>query len=198
MTILAILLASILLTTGSFLAQAIVRGADGYIDIQGTLRDHIANMSNPMYPPGYEYEEPVIVDTQLRMNKLVSFDEETTLTKFDFFFRLYWEDKRFDVPDTFAALPEWLQNDGIELRDMCVSPAEEPGGCDFWVPHMLTFVGNDEISVHASTIRLKPGGQMYWWATHFFLCPLFYLSSHNCPAPSKVTPHVRLRNATRD
>lgn len=162
MTILAILLASILLTTGSFLAQAIVRGADGYIDIQGTLRDHIANMSNPMYPPGYEYEEPVIVDTQLRMNKLVSFDEETTLTKFDFFFRLYWEDKRFDVPDTFAALPEWLQNDGIELRDMCVSPAEEPGGCDFWVPHMLTFVGNDELSVHASTIRLKPGGQMYW------------------------------------
>jgi hypothetical protein len=45
---------------------------------------------------------------------------------------------------------------------MCVSPAEEPGGCDFWVPHMLTFVGNDEFSVYASTIRLKPGGQMYW------------------------------------
>jgi hypothetical protein len=58
-------------------------------------------------------------------------------TKFDFFFRLYWTDTRFSLPGLYEALPDWISSDGIELRDMCVSPKEEPGGCDFWVPHML-------------------------------------------------------------
>ena len=35
---------------------------------------------NPLWPPGYTSSEPVEVESQLRLNKLVSFDEETTET----------------------------------------------------------------------------------------------------------------------
>ncbi len=59
---------------------------------------------------------PVEVESQVRLNKLVSFDEETTETTFDFFFRLYWTDERFDIPSLFAALPEWISEGGLELR----------------------------------------------------------------------------------
>mmetsp|Transcript_664 Transcript_664/g.843 ORF Transcript_664/g.843 Transcript_664/m.843 type:complete len:138 (+) Transcript_664:281-694(+) len=118
----------------------------------------IANTTNPTMAPGYTLEEPVGVQSQIRLNRLIEFNEQLSTAEFDLWHRLYWTDERLDMQEMFDLLPDWASNEGIELRNICPS-FDSLNGCLIWMPK-LTTVGALELDRLIFTIRLKPGGAM--------------------------------------
>jgi hypothetical protein len=96
-----------------------------------------------------------------KINNLMSVAEVDMTATIDFFFRLYWVDQRFNLPQLWEALAAdkpAIVADGIELRDM-IRDLNSP--LKVWLPNIYLTNGKD-MQFLAETIRVRPGGMMFW------------------------------------
>ncbi len=132
------------------------------VDITSTLYNCVANMADPVCVPSY-LNGTNVTDVRLayKINNLMSVAEIEMTATIDFFFRIYWVDQRFNFPELWELLadskPELLL-DGIELRDM-IRDVSNP--LKVWMPNIY-MTNAKEVSFLAETIRLRPGGMVFW------------------------------------
>jgi len=96
-----------------------------------------------------------------KFNNLMSVAEIDMTATIDFFFRLYWVDERFNMPelwDTMARDKPELILDGIELGNLIRDRANPLA---IWMPNIY-ITNAKQIDFMAETIRLRPGGLMFW------------------------------------
>lgn len=79
----------------------------------------------------------------------------------DFFFRLYWVDQRFNMPEfweTMARDRPQIISDGVELVQM-INDWSNP--LQLWRPDVY-ITNAKQVDTLAETVRLRPGGIVFW------------------------------------
>jgi len=82
---------------------------------------------------------------------------------FDCFFKVFWVDNRINVPDLWEAVVEFnpnilYSNRGTDLTQLV---RNEDNPLRLWLPDLI-FYNSNSVSVIEETIRMMPGGQMFW------------------------------------
>ena len=102
----------------------------------------------------------VPVRVAFNINNLIELNEIDASVSLHCFYRLYWIDHRWNFPalwDQLALDKPNLLIEGIELRDF----VHGTGPLKMWLP--LIYLNDAiEISFTAETIRLRPGGVLFW------------------------------------
>jgi hypothetical protein len=70
----------------------------------------------------------LVVESNFIFNNLISVDELDQAITMDFFFRLWWQDIRWNITDFWDGVPESVYYDGIELAPL------RDAGLRFWIP----------------------------------------------------------------
>ena len=79
--------------------------AYGKVSISWTLRNCISSIGDPMLPPSYDVDiNTTIVESDMIVNNLQSINELEGSATLDFYFRLFWIDPRFRLPEMWAAV----------------------------------------------------------------------------------------------
>lgn len=134
----------------------------GNPDMQTTLYNCMNNISYQLQPPSYcAGADPVSVYVAYKINNLMQVSELAGTITMEFFFKEFWMDPRINIPTLWPALnasnPAILEN-GAELNLM-VRNQDTP--LNLWLPDLI-FYNSNEIIVMEETIRLRPGGQIFW------------------------------------
>lgn len=131
-------------------------------DIRSTLYDCVENIADAYNIPGYlNGSKPTPVRVAYAFNNLISISEIESTVTIDFFFRNFWMDQRLNMPELWSALSKTkptLLIDGIELTTFIRDPTDP---LRIWLPDLYFANGNDYYST-AETIRLRPGGIIFW------------------------------------
>lgn len=130
------------------------------IDISTTLAQCSYFIDDPLQVISYHTREPVDLQFQLGINSLLDVDEIKGTIILDFYFRCFWNDSRWDIPGLFEGINPALAEDGIEMKD--IVRQEGDYHVRIWTPNDIAFTSVVTINQNSETLRLYPGGQVYW------------------------------------
>lgn len=102
----------------------------------------------------------VPVRVAFNINNLIEVNEIDASVSLDCFYRIYWVDPRWNFPDLWndlAVNKPSILIDGIELRDFVRGST----ALKIWLP-LIYLSDAISISFTAETIRLRPGGVVFW------------------------------------
>ena len=137
----------------------------GNPDIKRTMYDCVDNTLDMFQPPSFTNgADPVDVYVAFAINNLISISELESTVTLDFYWRLYWQDPRLNVPSMWEAINQTsarpLINDGAELREM-VRNDDNP--LNIWLPDVMFPDGKEvEFPPEGETITISPNGVMFW------------------------------------
>lgn len=137
---------------------------NGRIHIGRSLTECSLTMSDPYQPITHvqDYVDAgytLNVLVKLEVNNLIAVDELENTASLDFFYRLWWQDVRWNFTQEFwSHVPISVYYDGIELYSY-IFDADSP--LPLWKPD-LHFVDAKEVDEFAALLKLRPGGQFYW------------------------------------
>jgi hypothetical protein len=133
---------------------------NGNLDMDFTLANCAAGGMNDPYQPITHVKMYVdqgielAVVVKFEFNNLVSIDELENTATIDFFYRLYWQDIRWNMSQEFWDLaPISTYYDGVELAPLTFE-AENP--LPYWRPD-LHFIDVLEVETFAELVKLRPG-----------------------------------------
>lgn len=98
-------------------------GVGGRIDVETMLYNCSNNIPGAMMIPSlYPYENgtfhPVNVSVQLVLNNLISIDDVTSEVRLDFWFRNFWDDPRWYMPDMWQYLNPECMYEGMDITQV--------------------------------------------------------------------------------
>jgi hypothetical protein len=95
-------------------------------------------------------------------NNLMAIDELAGTVTMDFYFRLYWQDQRWNFPSFWEAIETttaaFMISDGAEISGYI---RNENNMLEMWMPD-IHFVDGKEQEVLEETIKIRPNGVMFW------------------------------------
>jgi hypothetical protein len=131
----------------------------GNLNMDFSLVNCAVNMMNDPLQPithvKHYVDQGMQLDVSVRFefNNLVSINELENTATVDFFYRLWWQDIRWNMTKEFWDLsPPSVYYDGIELQSL--TDLDDP--LPYWRPD-LHFIDVLEIETFASLVKLRPG-----------------------------------------
>lgn len=137
----------------------------GQPDVTATLYNCAANMQDPVLPISYlsgRYNDTALeVKSQFVLNNLIAVDELENTATLDFYYRNYWNDSRWNIPELWDAMDSGTTKEGFEIfyLTQLIPPLR------VWLPD-VEFQDVVDYTIVAQTIKLHPGGHLYW-SRHF-------------------------------
>jgi hypothetical protein len=130
-------------------------------DIFSSMYACVDNITDALDPPSYlKNAPPVETFSSFQVNGMMSLSELEGTATFDFFWRIYWLDQRMNMPAFWTAINETrpeLTTAGIDITGMVYN--QEP--LNVWLPDLFLTTAK-EVNVLDETIRIRPGGVMFW------------------------------------
>ena len=132
---------------------------EGDISITGSLVQCATHMSDPLQPITHvqkylDMGVTLTVESRFEFNNLVSVNELENTVTVDFFYRLWWQDIRWNLTEEFwAEVPVSVFYDGIELHALTFDTDEV---LPYWRPD-LHFIDVKEVETFAVLVKLRPG-----------------------------------------
>jgi hypothetical protein len=141
------------------------------VDVESMLFHCSKTIRGSMFPPSYfqkrsdsnEYK-PTLVNVSLAFNTIVNIDDVHASVTLDFWFRQFWYDPRWKLPDeVWQSINPAGYVEGLELMPYIRS--QNP--LNFWLPdtYILEAVSSD---IQAEMVHLFQDGSV-WWSRHFVL-----------------------------
>jgi hypothetical protein len=141
------------------------------VDVESMLFHCSKSIRGSMFPPSYfqkrsdsnEYK-PTLVNVSLAFNTIVNIDDVHASVTLDFWFRQFWYDPRWKLPDdVWQSINPAGHLEGLEL--MPYIRGQDP--LNFWLPdtYILEAVSSD---IQAEMVHLFQDGSV-WWSRHFVL-----------------------------
>jgi len=95
----------------------------------------------------------------------MSINELDGTVTMDFYFRLYWQDQRWNFPSLWEAIEDttaaYMIADGAEISGYV---RNENNALELWLPD-IHFVDGKEEAVLEETLKIRPNG-IFFWSRH--------------------------------
>jgi hypothetical protein len=169
-------IAAILVAITLSLAPSVEANCGPSVDHRGNLNMDfslyncsLGYMNDPLQPITHvkmyvDQGVELTVVVKFEFNNLVSINELENTATVDFFYRIYWQDIRWNMSKAFWDLaPLSAYHDGIELAALTFD-AETP--LPYWRPD-LHFIDVLEIDTFAELVKLRPG-EVNWLTSSIF------------------------------